>query len=81
MDALKLNIVVATLLLGATCASASEVNREAIVAAHNKWRAEVGASKLSYSTELEASAQAWADNLKKTNHCQMRHSSPDGRYG
>ncbi len=70
-----------SLLLAATQAAAVGVDRAAIVAAHNKWRAEVGVGKLSYSTELEASAQAWADSLKQTNHCQMRHSKPDGRYG
>jgi hypothetical protein len=26
-------------------------------------------------------AQAWADHLKKTNHCKMRHSKPDGSHG
>ncbi|HEY5995157.1 MAG TPA: CAP domain-containing protein [Gallionellaceae bacterium] len=57
------------------------VDRAAILAAHNKWRAGVGVAKLSYSTELEASAQAWANYLKKNNHCQMRHSKPDGKYG
>ena len=57
------------------------VDRAAIVAAHNKWRAEVGVGGLGYSARLEASAQAWADHLKRTNHCQMRHSEPDGRYG
>ncbi len=81
MHALKFNLAITALLLGATCANAGEVDREAIVAAHNKWRAEVGVGKLNYSTGLEASAQAWADALKKTNHCQMRHSAPDGKYG
>lgn len=81
MHTLKLKALAAALLLGATGVGAGEVDRHAIVAAHNKWRAEVGAGKLSYSTELEASAQAWADNLKNTNHCQMRHSAPEGRYG
>ncbi len=57
------------------------VNRAAVLAAHNKWRAEVGVAPLSYSTELEASAQAWANSLKRTNHCQMRHSKADGKYG
>lgn len=70
-----------TMALGATGANGSGIDRDAIVAAHNKWRAKVGVGKLSYSPELEVSAQAWADNLKHTNHCQMRHSSPEGKYG
>jgi len=75
--------------LAAGCASTTEIggevsgpiDRDAMVAAHNKWRAEAGVEPLSYSTELEASAQAWADNLKNTNRCQMRHSKPGGKYG
>ena len=69
------------MVLVAACANASEVDRDIIVAAHNKWRAEVGVGKLSYSPELELSSQAWADHLKHSNHCQMRHSKPEGRYG
>jgi pathogenesis-related protein 1 len=69
------------LMLGATCAQAGEVDSAAIVAAHNKWRAQVGVGALSYSPELAVSAQAWADNLKQTNQCRMRHSSPEGQYG
>lgn len=52
------------------------------VAAHNKWRAEAGVTeKPSYSPEPEVSAQAWVDNLKKTNRCNMRHCKGEGRYG
>jgi len=69
------------MLLCSTYATADMVDSETIVATHNKWRAKVGAGKLSYSTELAVSAQAWADHLKQTNQCKMRHSSPEGRYG
>ena len=63
-------------------ACAGNFESEAFVIAHNKWRAEVGVMEpLSYSTALAVSAQAWADDLKQTNHCQMRHSKPDGKYG
>jgi pathogenesis-related protein 1 len=63
-------------------AHAEEVNSAAFITAHNEWRAKVGITeKLSYSPALAATAQAWADNLKKTNDCQMRHSTSDGRYG
>ena len=63
-------------------AYAKDFDPAAFVAAHNKWRAEVGVTKkLGYSPALAVSAQAWADNLKQTNHCQMRHSKPDGKYG
>lgn len=63
-------------------AYAGDFDSKAFVTAHNKWRADVGVGeKLKYSTALAASAQAWADNLKQTNHCQMRHSKPEGKYG
>lgn len=81
MRHMKLKTVLLLLLLGATYAQASEVDSAAIVAAHNKWRARVGVGELSYSPELAVSAQAWADNLKNTNACHMRHSKPEGRYG
>jgi pathogenesis-related protein 1 len=69
-------------LLLALPAQAAKVEPAAIIAAHNKLRAEVGVTKkLTYSKALAASAQAWANNLKRTNHCQMRHSEPDGKYG
>ena len=61
---------------------AGDFDPEAFIVAHNKWRGEVGVKeKLGYSPSLAVSAQAWADNLKHTNHCQMRHSKPDGQYG
>jgi pathogenesis-related protein 1 len=60
---------------------AEGVNVDEILAAHNKWRAQVGVGKLKYSTELAESAQAWANTLKNTNQCLMRHSKPAGRYG
>lgn len=63
-------------------AYAGSFDTAALVTVHNKWRAEVGVTdKLSYSPSLAVSAQAWADNLKKTNQCKMRHSKPDGKYG
>ena len=62
-------------------ANNAKIDRTAILSAHNKWRAQAGVGKLSYSPELEASAQAWADSLKINNHCQMRHSQAGGKYG
>ncbi|OGS96466.1 MAG: SCP-like extracellular [Gallionellales bacterium RIFCSPLOWO2_02_FULL_57_47] len=73
--------MILALVLGTSYAGAGVVDSETIVATHNKWRAQVGVGKLSYSPELEVSAQAWADNLKQTNRCKMRHSTPEGRYG
>jgi pathogenesis-related protein 1 len=78
---MKFKTIWLAMLLGTSFANAGEVNRDAIVATHNKWRAQVGVGELSYSPELEVSAQAWANHLKQTNQCKMRHSSPEGHYG
>jgi pathogenesis-related protein 1 len=68
--------------LAAFPAYAGDFDPEAFITAHNNWRAKVGVKeKLGYSPTLAESAQAWADNLKQTNHCQMRHSKPEGKYG
>jgi pathogenesis-related protein 1 len=79
---LKTIAILVTATLACFSVYARDFNPEAFITAHNKWRAEVGVTeKLSYSPALAVSAQAWADNLKQTNHCQMRHSKPDGKYG
>lgn len=68
-------------LLPAISAQALDFDADEMVAAHNRWRKTVGAPPLSYSTDLAASAQDWANHLKESNHCQMQHSKPDGLYG
>ena len=83
---MKILIVTIPLLLAAGLAAisayAGEIDTTAFITAHNKWRAEVGVKeKLSYSPTLAVTAQAWVDNLKRTNHCRMRHSKPGGQYG
>ncbi|MDO8704662.1 MAG: CAP domain-containing protein [Sulfuricaulis sp.] len=71
-----------TAALVAIPAYAAEIDASAIIATHNKWRAKAGVpEKLTYSPALAATAQAWADNLKRASHCRMRHSKPDGQYG
>jgi pathogenesis-related protein 1 len=44
-----------------------------MVAAHNRWRSEVGVPDLRWSDELAAVAQGWADHLAG-NNCAMYHS-------
>jgi pathogenesis-related protein 1 len=78
----KTNIILFTAALANIPAYAGDFVPEAFIVAHNKWRVEAGVpEKLSYSPALAVSAQAWANNLKQTNHCKMRHSNPDGKYG
>lgn len=66
---------------GAAHAQLAGFDRDAMLAAHDKWRGEVGVGRLQYSMQLEAEAQAWADHLRKGNACHMQHSNPGGRYG
>ena len=49
------------------------VDPAAMVAAHNRWRAEVGVSGLRWSDKLAGVAQGWADQLKSEG-CSMYHS-------
>jgi len=76
-----ITVILAAVLVSSP-AYGRDFDRSAFVTAHNDWRAKVGVKeKLAYSVPLEKSAQAWADTLKKTNNCQMRHSNSDGSYG
>jgi uncharacterized protein YkwD len=68
-------------LVPALPVQALDVDADGIVAAHNRWRKTVGAPPLTYSGELAASAQDWANHLRQSNQCKMRHSKPDGQYG
>lgn len=61
-----------------TTTSTSGLQPSEIVAAHNKWRSLVGVAGLTYSTTLAASAQAWVDQLKAKNNCNMQHSGTAG---
>jgi pathogenesis-related protein 1 len=74
-------VLFACCLIPALSAQALDFDPEQMVAAHNRWRAAVGAAPLTYSQELAASSQKWANQLKQNNRCQMRHSKPDGKYG
>ncbi len=51
----------------------SGVDPAAMVAAHNRWRAEVGAPGLRWSDKLAGVAQGWADQLRSEG-CAMYHS-------
>jgi len=64
-----------------SAAHAEAIDSTAVVAAHNRWRAEAGVQALSYSPKLAKSAQAWANHLKQSQYCAMQHSDPKGSYG
>ena len=51
--------------------------QQEFLAAHNRWRKEVGSPPLKWSPALASTAQAWADHLKEANGCKMEHSHSD----
>jgi pathogenesis-related protein 1 len=61
--------------------SVQALDADEMVTAHNRWRKTVGVPPLTYSTDLAASAQHWANHLKQSNQCRMQHSKPDAKYG
>jgi len=62
-------------------AQAQDFDASEMIAAHNQWRSTVGVPPLTYSAELAASSQRWANHLKAENQCRMQHSKPDSKYG
>lgn len=56
-------------------AEESLVKAPALLAAHNKWRRQVGVPMLSWSDDLEQQSIDWAGKLQK-NGCFMEHSGP-----
>ena len=47
-------------------------NPQALVTAHNKWRAKVGVPGLRWSATLAQSSHSWANTLKR--RCMIKHS-------
>lgn len=66
-------LAAAPLLIGANGLTSNLSDR--ILAAHNRERATLGVAPMAWDTGLQASAQAWADQLAATN--AFEHSSQD----
>lgn len=45
-----------------------------LVAAHNRWRGNLGLSSLTWAGDLAQNAQTWANSLGKNHNCTMQHS-------
>lgn len=48
---------------------------DAVLSAHNSYRAQHGAPALTWSASLTAKAQVWADHLTTQNGCWLSHST------
>lgn len=81
MNTLQAALVLAIASLYPLLAMAEQLDATSILSAHNEWRAKVGVADLAYAAPLAASAEAWANHLKDTNACKMRHSEAQGKYG
>jgi uncharacterized protein YkwD len=69
-------VPLALALIRGVYATEGEVDPSSMVAAHNKWRSEVGVADIKWSETLAKTAQAWADNLKSKG-CVLEHIVPD----
>ncbi len=66
-------LVVALALTGVIYATEGTVDSSSMVAAHNKWRSEVGVPDIKWSDALAKTAQLWADKLKSKG-CALKHN-------
>jgi pathogenesis-related protein 1 len=54
--------------------AAQKVDPTTMTAVHNQWRFKTGVPNLTWSNDLTASAQKWADKLAQSG-CKMKHST------
>ncbi|MBU0479782.1 MAG: SCP-like extracellular [Proteobacteria bacterium] len=73
---LSLLFLLPTLYASELHALENRIDPEAIIKAHNNWRAEVGVSGLAWSGSLADKAIKWANELKDNENCLMVHSGP-----
>lgn len=64
-----------------TGSSVSNADAKAVLAHHNKIRAEMGVQPLVWSESLATYAQKWADYLAKSNNCAIKHRQDCGENG
>ena len=65
---------------GNTSSTGEPKEFEGTLAAHNKWRAKVNVSALTWSSSAANVAQAWANDLQSRG-CTMEHNPNRGNYG
>ncbi len=58
----------------ATASNSRAVDSANMTTAHNQWRSKTGVPDLTWSNELAASSQQWADQMAQ-NGCRMQHST------
>jgi len=74
----KILIVTITAIMSISAYALDATQQAEMVAAHDKYRTEVGVPGIKYSAALATTAQAWADNLKANKSCNLEHSKGSG---
>src|SRR5664279_1780206 len=64
-----------------TGSNLSKEDAQAVLDLHNKIRADLGIPPLTWSTDVAAFAQQWADSLANFNDCNIKHHSNELGYG
>ncbi len=64
-----------------TGSNISKEDAQAVLDLHNKIRADLGIPPLTWSTDVAAFAQQWADSLANFNDCNIKHHSNELGYG
>lgn len=67
--------------IDSTGSNLSPEDAQAILDHHNQARAEVGVQPLTWSADVAAFAQEWADSLANFNDCNIKHHSNSFGYG
>lgn len=64
-----------------TGSNVTPAEARAVLDHHNKIRNDVGVPPLSWSKDVAAFAQEWADSVANFNNCSIKHHSNDKGYG
>ena len=67
--------------IDSTGSNLSKEDAQAVLDLHNKIRADLGIPPLTWSTDVAAFAQQWADSLANFNDCNIKHHSNEFGYG
>ena len=68
-------VIIAAVTFAFPSAHADPVDPDAMLAAHNQSRSEVGVAEVRWSETLQNDAENWAAELKASNSCKMKHGA------
>ena len=68
-------------IIDSTGSNLSKEDAQAVLDFHNKVRADLGIPPVTWSADVAAFAQQWADSLANFNDCNIKHHSNELGYG